>query len=90
MTDLYNLRELFLLGNPCSDWDGYREYVIGVLPQLTKLDGTDVTPTERIKARQALPELERRLREECLAEGIDPEEWLKVENQGPEDDEEIE
>lgn len=33
----YNLRELFLVGNPCTDWPGYRQYVLAKLPQLTKL-----------------------------------------------------
>ena len=34
-----HLRELTLMGNPCTDWPGYREYVIAKLPQLEKLDG---------------------------------------------------
>lgn len=33
----HNLRELFLVGNPCTDWHGYRQYVIGTLPHLAKL-----------------------------------------------------
>jgi protein TilB len=33
----YNLRELFLIGNPCTDWHGYRQYIVGKLPQLAKL-----------------------------------------------------
>ena len=28
------LRELHLLGNPCTKWSRYREYVVAVLPQL--------------------------------------------------------
>lgn len=28
------LRELHLLGNPCTQWSDYREYVIAMLPQL--------------------------------------------------------
>ena len=47
------LSELFLAGNPCAKHDGYRDFVIATLPQLTRLDGTDVTPKERIKAAQA-------------------------------------
>lgn len=31
------LRELFLIGNPCADWPGYRQYVVALLPQLTRL-----------------------------------------------------
>lgn len=33
----YNLQELYLIGNPCTDWPGYRQYVVGNLPQLSKL-----------------------------------------------------
>ena len=33
----YNLQELFLIGNPCTDWPGYRQYVVANLPQLQKL-----------------------------------------------------
>lgn len=32
-----HLEELYLLGNPCSDWPGYRQYVIAKLPHLQKL-----------------------------------------------------
>ncbi|CAG9467552.1 unnamed protein product [Pedinophyceae sp. YPF-701] len=85
----YHLTELFLIGNPCADWDAYRAYVVATLPGLKRLDGKDVTPSERIAAQQVLPALETRLRDECRADGIDPEEWLRVDNQGPEDDEEV-
>ncbi|EFJ41202.1 hypothetical protein VOLCADRAFT_68532 [Volvox carteri f. nagariensis] len=34
-----HLEELFLLGNPCTDWHGYRHYVVAKLPQLKKLVG---------------------------------------------------
>ncbi|GBF99762.1 hypothetical protein Rsub_12390 [Raphidocelis subcapitata] len=67
----YALRELFLVGNPCADWPGYRQYVLGVLPQLTRLDGKAVTPSERIAAAQAAPSLAARLRDELAGEGID-------------------
>ena len=46
------LTELFLAGNPCAKHDGYRDFVIATLPQLTRLDGADITPKERIKAAQ--------------------------------------
>ena len=57
------LRDLTLMGNPCAaHWEsGYRDYVIGTLPQLERFDGTEVSRTERIKALQRLPELEREL-----------------------------
>ena len=28
------LRELHLLGNPCTKWPSYRQYVVAMLPQL--------------------------------------------------------
>ena len=34
---LISLRELHLLGNPCTQWSRYREYVIVMLPQLQLL-----------------------------------------------------
>lgn len=48
----YNLTELYLVGNPCSDYDGYRDYVICTLPQLQSLDGVEIKRSDRIKALQ--------------------------------------
>ena len=48
----HQLRELFLTGNPCTDFEGYRLYTIANLPQLTHLDGVEITSSERIVARQ--------------------------------------
>ncbi|GLC45709.1 hypothetical protein PLESTB_001314000 [Pleodorina starrii] len=66
-----HLEELYLLGNPCSDWPGYRQYVVAKLPQLKKLDGQAIKPSERIAAAQALPDLEAALLGELRAEGVD-------------------
>ncbi|KAL9707156.1 hypothetical protein quinque_010674 [Culex quinquefasciatus] len=46
----YNLRELYLTGNPCTDYVGYRDYVTCALPQLESLDGVEITRTDRLKA----------------------------------------
>jgi protein TilB len=56
------LREIYLMGNPCADWDGCREFVASVLPSLESLDGKAITRTERIVAQQKLPMLLRVLR----------------------------
>jgi len=57
------LRELYLMGNPCqSDWPGMVSYVVAKLPQLRSLDGTEVTKSMQISARQKLPQLETELR----------------------------
>lgn len=34
LTHNIHLRELFLVGNPCADFDGYREFVVVTLQQL--------------------------------------------------------
>ncbi|XP_035527089.1 protein tilB homolog isoform X2 [Morone saxatilis] len=58
------LRELFLVGNPCTEFEGYRQYVVASLPQLQWLDGTEISRSERIRASQGLEEVRRRVREQ--------------------------
>jgi len=55
------LEDLYLTGNPCSDWSGFRPYLVAHLPQLKQLDGKLILPAERIKARQQLPKLQQEL-----------------------------
>ena len=74
----YKLEDLYLMGNPCADFGGYRAFVVGTLPQLKKLDGTAVTPSERILSKQELPAITERLLKELRAEGVDIEEAMKV------------
>lgn len=47
------LRELYLMGNPCSDFPHYREFVIATLPNLQIFDGVPIEKSERITATQA-------------------------------------
>ncbi|TRY91008.1 hypothetical protein DNTS_023025 [Danionella cerebrum] len=47
-----HLRELYLVGNPCTEFQGYRQYVVGSLPQLQWLDGKEISRAERILALQ--------------------------------------
>ncbi|KAJ3016801.1 hypothetical protein HKX48_003865 [Thoreauomyces humboldtii] len=54
------LKDLYLLGNPCAKKEGYREYVITALPQLKMLDGRDITRTERIEAAQLYDDIRLR------------------------------
>lgn len=49
-----HLRELYLTGNPCTEYEGYRDFVVGTLPQLEMLDGKQITKSERIEACQQL------------------------------------
>ncbi|CAK1550051.1 unnamed protein product [Leptosia nina] len=51
----YNLENLYLTGNPCTDFDNYRDFVIATLPQLISLDGREIERSDRIKALQNLP-----------------------------------
>ncbi|XP_076602185.1 dynein axonemal assembly factor 11 [Chaetodon auriga] len=59
-----HLRELFLVGNPCTQFEGYRQYVVASLPQLKWLDGTEVSRSERIRASQGLEEVKRQVWEQ--------------------------
>uniref|UniRef100_A0A3B3U8D8 Leucine-rich repeat-containing protein 6 n=1 Tax=Poecilia latipinna TaxID=48699 RepID=A0A3B3U8D8_9TELE len=59
-----HLRELFLVGNPCTEFQGYRQYVVAALPQLKWLDGTEISRSERIRASQGLEQVRRRVREQ--------------------------
>ena len=49
-----NLNDVYFTGNPCTDWEHYREYVIAKVPQIMRLDGDDVTRSERLTARTKL------------------------------------
>lgn len=64
--DIYNLKEsitnlkeniflseLYLTGNPCTDFKYYRLFVIHLLPQLKKLDSIEIKKSEIIKAKQS-------------------------------------
>ncbi|CAL4059339.1 unnamed protein product, partial [Meganyctiphanes norvegica] len=54
LQDCTNLKELYLTGNPCCEYRGYREWVMTLLPGLQELDGRPITRAERITALQAL------------------------------------
>ncbi|CAM9641582.1 unnamed protein product [Lampetra fluviatilis] len=58
------LEELFLVGNPCADFEGYRPYVVATLPQLKHLDGQEIERSERIRAHQELECTRRRVLEQ--------------------------
>ena len=49
-----HLKELYLTGNPCTEYQGYRDFVVATLPQLATLDGKEITKSERIAATQQL------------------------------------
>ncbi|XP_049621585.1 dynein axonemal assembly factor 11 [Suncus etruscus] len=59
-----HLKELFLMGNPCADFDGYRQFVVATLQQLRWLDGKEIERSERIQALQNFPEIEPHIEEQ--------------------------
>ncbi|KAK2900617.1 hypothetical protein Q8A67_008732 [Cirrhinus molitorella] len=59
-----HLKELYLVGNPCTEFQGYRQYVVACLPQLQWLDGKEIRRGERIQALQALDAVRRHVLEQ--------------------------
>ena len=55
LKNLKNLRTLWASDNPVAQLPNYREYVIRVLPQITKLDEIDISDVERKAAQQTQP-----------------------------------
>ncbi|KAK1878416.1 Protein tilB like [Dissostichus eleginoides] len=59
-----HLADLYLVGNPCSEFQGYRKYVVATLPQLQRLDGTEISRSERIRSLQGLEEVRKEVRKQ--------------------------
>ena len=59
-----HLEELYLTGNPCTEYTGYRGFTVATLPTLKRLDGTAVTKSERIMACQQLTSLRAKILEQ--------------------------
>uniref|UniRef100_A0A3B3S0V3 Leucine-rich repeat-containing protein 6 n=1 Tax=Paramormyrops kingsleyae TaxID=1676925 RepID=A0A3B3S0V3_9TELE len=84
-----HLRELFLVGNPCTEFEGYRQFVVASVPQLKWLDGQEIPRSERIRAAQSreavrcrvreqeLKYLQKRAREKQEAQGIGEDQKLR-------------
>ena len=51
----------YLVGNPCTEIEGYRHFVIASLPQLQTLDGKDIEKSEKIIAMQEYGSIRERL-----------------------------
>lgn len=49
---LYELRELYLQGNPIDQNENYRLLVISYVPSLERLDGIDISENERQQAKE--------------------------------------
>lgn len=61
------LKELYLTGNPCTKYDGYRAYVVHTLPMLEKLDGVAITRSERLQAAQEFQRFRESIEESSAA-----------------------
>ncbi|NXG26953.1 TILB protein, partial [Dromaius novaehollandiae] len=59
-----HLKELFLVGNPCTEFEGYRQFVVATLHQLKCLDSKEIERSERIRALQSYPEVKEKIREQ--------------------------
>lgn len=57
----YHFKELYLTGNPCTEYEGYREYVIATLDHLQWLDGKEIEKSERILAKQDYENIRNRI-----------------------------
>lgn len=75
LSQLGQLKDLYLIGNPCAEenrlsWKDkkYRLYVISKLPQLQTLDGVEIKKSERIAAHQRRKDLEKALEQICAFE----------------------
>lgn len=69
LAQVAGIEQLYLTGNPCTDWDLYKKVVIGLVPQLKQLDAKDVTHSERLDALQELPSLLNHLKV-AVAQGL--------------------
>ncbi|XP_036367229.1 radial spoke head 10 homolog B-like isoform X2 [Octopus sinensis] len=61
LRNLVHFNELYLIGNPCADFDGYQHYVIVILPNLKILDGKTIEKSERILAMQNFKATEEKI-----------------------------
>jgi len=75
------LEELYLVGNPCANYEGYKEYVIATLTQLKKLDGIDIERSERIKAIQNFPAVREKIKDQEAVYAIKRQEQINESKQ---------
>uniref|UniRef100_A0A8C3T0K5 Leucine-rich repeat-containing protein 6 n=1 Tax=Chelydra serpentina TaxID=8475 RepID=A0A8C3T0K5_CHESE len=59
-----HLKELFLVGNPCTEFEGYRQFVVATLHQLKWLDSKEIERSEKIQALQNYRQLEKQIRDQ--------------------------
>lgn len=73
----HNLRELILTGNYCTEFKGYRDFVIATLPQLAELDGVSIKRTDQIIANRAYSECRKAIVQQQIEQQIKRDEQKK-------------
>jgi protein TilB len=61
LAELSDFRELYIIGNPLTDWSHYKDYIVARLPHLGRLDGDEITKSWKLRAKQNLEEMEKDL-----------------------------
>jgi protein TilB len=61
LAEVPDFREIYLTGNPCTDWPHWKEYLMARLDTLGRIDGDEVTKSMRMKAKQNLKQMEKEL-----------------------------
>lgn len=57
MAECEELNEIYMTGNPCTKWPGFKEYMSARMSQLKRLDGEEITKSMRLEAKQKLKAL---------------------------------
>ena len=73
-----DLRELHLTGNPCDKWEHYKDYVVGKVPQLKRLDGNLLERGYKLECKNKVAALEKEL-EKVAKENVLRKEFEKKE-----------
>ena len=50
-----------MVGNPCTDWEYFKDYCVARLDNLGRIEGEDVSKSWRLQAKQNLPDMEKKL-----------------------------
>jgi len=61
LAELNDFREIYMCGNPCTDWPHWKEYLMARIPSLGRIDGDDVTKYKKLAAKQSLESMEKSL-----------------------------
>lgn len=52
LAELPDIREIYLQGNPCTDWPHWKDYLVARIPTLGRIDGDEITKTWKMEAKQ--------------------------------------